>query len=156
MHRVVRGSLFVACIGAINLGSSIGIPARRDVVTDWNNAALDAILASSADVLRFNGGYGAQVYAGSGYVVLKPNYRGSTNYGEAFKTDIVNNYFQKGYEDIMTGVDYLIARGIVEAHGGRIWVEPGSSQGAMLRVSLPRRSPSESGASDRATDDAKD
>jgi dipeptidyl aminopeptidase/acylaminoacyl peptidase len=70
---------------------------------------------ASADVLRFNGGYGSQVYAGSGYVVLRPNYRGSTNYGEAFKTDIVNNYFQKGYEDIMTGVDYLIAQGIVDS-----------------------------------------
>jgi dipeptidyl aminopeptidase/acylaminoacyl peptidase len=70
---------------------------------------------AAADVLRFNGGYGAQVYAGAGYAVLKPNYRGSTNYGEAHKTDIVNNYFQKGYEDIMTGVDYLIAQGIVDS-----------------------------------------
>jgi len=69
---------------------------------------------ASADVLRFNGGYGAQVYAGAGYAVLKPNYRGSTNYGEAFKTDIVGNYFPPGYEDIMTGVDHLIAQGIVD------------------------------------------
>jgi hypothetical protein len=38
-----RGSLFIACIGAINVASSIGIPANADVVTDWNNAALDAI-----------------------------------------------------------------------------------------------------------------
>ena len=36
---------------------------------------------ASADVLSFNGGYGSQVYAGAGYVVLRPNYRGSTNYG---------------------------------------------------------------------------
>ena len=70
---------------------------------------------ASADVLRYNGGYGSQVYAGAGYAVLKPNYRGSTNYGEAFKTDIVSNYFQKGYEDIMTGVDYLIAQGIADS-----------------------------------------
>jgi dipeptidyl aminopeptidase/acylaminoacyl peptidase len=70
---------------------------------------------ASADVLGFNGGYGAQVYAGAGYAVLRPNYRGSTNYGEAHKTDIVGNYFQKGYEDIMTGVDYLIAQGIVDS-----------------------------------------
>jgi dipeptidyl aminopeptidase/acylaminoacyl peptidase len=70
---------------------------------------------ASADVLGFNGGYGAQVYAGSGYAVLRPNYRGSTNYGEAHKTDIVGNYFQKGYEDIMTGVDHLIAQGLVDS-----------------------------------------
>src|SRR6185436_17339627 len=43
MRRVVRGSLFVAFIGVINLGSGIVIPASADVITDWNNAALDAI-----------------------------------------------------------------------------------------------------------------
>ncbi|MEJ7812486.1 MAG: prolyl oligopeptidase family serine peptidase [Gemmatimonadaceae bacterium] len=70
---------------------------------------------AGADVLGFNGGYGAQVYAGAGYAVLKPNYRGSTNYGEAHKTDIVGDYFKKGYEDIMTGVDHLIAQGVVDS-----------------------------------------
>ena len=68
----------------------------------------------SADVLGFNGGYGAQIYAGDGYAVLLPNYRGSTNYGEAHKWGIVNDYFKKGYEDIITGVDKLIADGIVD------------------------------------------
>ena len=69
---------------------------------------------AGADVLGFNGGYGSQVYAGAGYAVLMPNYRGSTNYGVKHKTDSVGNYFQKGYEDIMTGVDHLIAQGIVD------------------------------------------
>ena len=69
---------------------------------------------ASADVLRFNGGYNAQVYAGAGYAVLKPNYRGSRNYGNAHRTDIVGDYFTLGYEDIMTGVDHLIDRGIVD------------------------------------------
>ena len=66
---------------------------------------------ASADVLGFNGGYGSQVYAGAGYAVLKPNYRGSTNYGEAHKNGIVGNYFPPGFDDIMTGVDHLIAAG---------------------------------------------
>ncbi len=69
---------------------------------------------ASADVLRFNGGYGAQVYAGAGYAVLKPNYRGSRNYGNAHRTDIVGDYFTLGYDDIMTGVDHLIDEGIVD------------------------------------------
>lgn len=69
---------------------------------------------ASADILNFNGGYGAQVYAGAGYVVLRPNYRGSTNYGFKHKTDIVGDYFRTGYEDIMTGVDHLIAQGLVD------------------------------------------
>ena len=69
---------------------------------------------ASADINSFNGGYGSQVYAGAGYVVLRPNYRGSTNYGLKHRTDIVGNYFQAGYEDIMSGVDHLIAQGIVD------------------------------------------
>ena len=69
---------------------------------------------ASADVLGFNGGYGSQVYAGAGYVVLRPNYRGSTNYGQKHKNDIVGNYFAPGYDDIITGVDHLIAQGIVD------------------------------------------
>ena len=69
---------------------------------------------ASADVLGFNGGYGAQVYAGAGYAVLLPNYRGSTNYGLKHKTDIVGNYMQPGFDDIMSGVDHLIAQGIAD------------------------------------------
>jgi hypothetical protein len=37
--------LFIACVATINLASSIAVPARADVVTDWNSAALDAIRA---------------------------------------------------------------------------------------------------------------
>ncbi|MEO6865775.1 MAG: S9 family peptidase [Gemmatimonadaceae bacterium] len=70
---------------------------------------------ASADVLRFNGGYGAQVYAGAGYAVLMPNYRNSTNYGQRFKIESQGDYFTKGYQDIMTGVDHLIASGIVDS-----------------------------------------
>lgn len=69
---------------------------------------------ASADILSFNGGYGSQVYAGAGYVVLRPNYRGSTNYGQKLKTDIVGNYMAPGYDDIMAGVDHLIAQGIAD------------------------------------------
>ena len=70
---------------------------------------------AAADQLTFNGGYGAQVYAGQGWAVLMPNYRGSTNYGEAHKNGIVGNYFDPGYQDIMTGVDHLIGTGLVDS-----------------------------------------
>ena len=69
---------------------------------------------ASADVLRFNRGSNSQVYAGAGYAVLKPNYRGSRNYGNAHRTGIVGDYFTLGFDDIMTGVDYLIDEGIVD------------------------------------------
>jgi hypothetical protein len=42
-----RTSLFVSYIAAINLASGIGLSIRADVVTDWNNAALDAIRAGN-------------------------------------------------------------------------------------------------------------
>jgi dipeptidyl aminopeptidase/acylaminoacyl peptidase len=69
---------------------------------------------AAADVLGFNGGYGSQTYAGAGYAVLMPNYRNSTNYGQKFKIESQGDYFTKGYQDIMTGVDYLVAQGIVD------------------------------------------
>lgn len=69
---------------------------------------------AGADVLRFNPGYGSQIYAGAGYAVLCPNYRGSTNYGEKHKMEIGGDYFRQGYDDIMTGVDHLIAQGLVD------------------------------------------
>jgi len=43
MNAFFRGLIFIVWIGAINLTSSIGTPAKGDVVTDWNNATLDAI-----------------------------------------------------------------------------------------------------------------
>ncbi len=45
MNTFFRGRLFIAYIGTIGLASSICIPANADVVTAWNNAALDAIRA---------------------------------------------------------------------------------------------------------------
>ena len=45
MNAIFRGLIFMICTGAINLASSLGTPANGDVVTDWNNAALDAIRA---------------------------------------------------------------------------------------------------------------
>lgn len=71
---------------------------------------------AAADLLTFNGGYGAQTYAGAGYVILQPNYRNSTNYGQKFKIESQGDYFTKGYDDIMAGVDYLIAQGMVDGN----------------------------------------
>jgi dipeptidyl aminopeptidase/acylaminoacyl peptidase len=54
------------------------------------------------------------VLAAKGYAVLKPNYRGSTGYGDAFLRDMVGHYFQNAHLDVMTGVDSLIAKGIAD------------------------------------------
>jgi hypothetical protein len=47
--------------------------------------------SQSINHMGANGGYSAQIYAGDGYAVLLPNYRGSTNYGEKHKEEIVGN-----------------------------------------------------------------
>lgn len=70
---------------------------------------------AAADMLSFNGGYNAQVYAGAGYAVLMPNYRQSTQYGEKFKIESQGDYFTKGFQDIMTGVDFLVSQAIVDS-----------------------------------------
>ena len=71
---------------------------------------------AGADVLRFianNVNY-SHIFAGAGYACLLPNYRGSSNYGEKHKMEISGDYFRQGYDDIMTGVDHLIAAGVVD------------------------------------------
>jgi dipeptidyl aminopeptidase/acylaminoacyl peptidase len=54
------------------------------------------------------------VLAGKGYAVFKPNYRGSTGYGNAFLRDMVGHYFQNAHLDVMAGVDDLVKRGIAD------------------------------------------
>ncbi|UCF19034.1 MAG: S9 family peptidase [Gemmatimonadota bacterium] len=55
-----------------------------------------------------------QVLADLGYLVLQPNYRGSTGYGDDFLRDMVGHYFQNAHLDVMAGVDHLIGRGLVD------------------------------------------
>jgi dipeptidyl aminopeptidase/acylaminoacyl peptidase len=54
------------------------------------------------------------VFAGKGYAVFQPNYRGSSGYGESFRREIAGDYFRQGFEDIMSGVDHLIDQGIAD------------------------------------------
>ena len=54
------------------------------------------------------------VLAAKGYAVLRPNYRGSTGYGNAFYRDVVNGYFHNMTSDILTGVDHLIQAGVAD------------------------------------------
>jgi dipeptidyl aminopeptidase/acylaminoacyl peptidase len=70
-----------------------------------------------------------QWMAAKGYVVLYPNPRGSTSYGQDFGNVIQYAYPGDDYKDLMAGVDDLIARG---------WVDPeklgvtGGSGGGLL------------------------
>ncbi len=90
-------------------------------------------------VLEIHGGpfenYGArfsadnQLYAADGFVVLSTNPRGSTSYGEEFGNLIHHDYPNHDYDDLMTGVDSLIARGYVSPDS--LFVTGGSGGGVL-------------------------
>jgi dipeptidyl aminopeptidase/acylaminoacyl peptidase len=58
--------------------------------------------------------FGWQEHAANGYVVLFTNPRGSTGYGSAFGNAIKRAYPGKDYDDLMAGVDAVIAQGYVD------------------------------------------
>ncbi len=55
-----------------------------------------------------------QIYAGNGYAVFMPNFRGSSNYGAKFAQSNAKLAGKVDYEDILSGIDDLIKRGIAD------------------------------------------
>jgi acylaminoacyl-peptidase len=70
-----------------------------------------------------------QLYAAAGYVVLYTNPRGSTSYGEEFGNLIHHAYPSQDFDDLMSGVDALIARGYVDED--QLFVTGGSGGGVL-------------------------
>jgi dipeptidyl aminopeptidase/acylaminoacyl peptidase len=59
--------------------------------------------------------YPIQTFLSKGALVLEPNYRGSAGYGSAFRALNVRNLGVGDMWDVMSGVDYLIGKGIVDS-----------------------------------------
>jgi len=70
-----------------------------------------------------------QFYAAAGYVVLYANPRGSTSYGEEFGNLIHHNYPGQDYDDLMSGVDALLATGYIDP--ANLFVTGGSGGGIL-------------------------
>ena len=99
----------------------------------------------------FKGGTGpGQTWAARGWAVLYPNPRGSTGYGEWWMRANMGDWGGGDYRDIMTGVDDLIKRGLVDStrmafegwsYGGYLtsWVvsQTGRFKAAMMGAGLP-------------------
>ncbi len=77
----------------------------------------------------FGFNFDAQLYAANGYLVLLPNPRGSTGYGQDFCLAIWRDWGGPDFEDVMGSVDHAVAQG---------WADPdrlgvgGWSYGGML------------------------
>lgn len=58
--------------------------------------------------------YPVELFAAKGALVLRPNYRGSAGYGSSFRALNVKNLGLGDYDDVISGVDFLINKGMVD------------------------------------------
>ncbi|NNE67441.1 MAG: S9 family peptidase [Pyrinomonadaceae bacterium] len=56
----------------------------------------------------------SQIYAANGYLVLQPNPRGSSGYGQAFSYALFADWGNLDFQDVEAGVDFVIARGYAD------------------------------------------
>jgi len=70
-----------------------------------------------------------QNHAANGYVVLYTNPRGSSGYGSEFGNAIMRAYPSKDYDDLMAGVDSVVARGYIDERN--LFVYGGSGGGVL-------------------------
>jgi len=75
-----------------------------------------------------------QWMAAKGYVVLYPNPRGSTTYGQEFGNVIQHHYPGDDYKDLMIGVDEVIKRGYVDDK--KLGVTGGSGGGLLTNWTI--------------------
>ncbi len=104
--------------------------------------------SSSPFILNIHGGphlaYGwsffheFQLMAARGYVVLAPNPRGSTSYGQEFANIIQYRFPGEDYRDLMIGVDTLVQRGWI--HPRKLGVTGGSGGGILTNWTITRTS----------------
>jgi dipeptidyl aminopeptidase/acylaminoacyl peptidase len=71
-----------------------------------------------------------QVFASAGYLVVMPNPRGSTGYGQKFIDDINGDWGGKAYDDIMAVADHIAA--LPYADADRMAAAGGSFGGYMI------------------------
>ncbi|MGO9242574.1 MAG: S9 family peptidase [Bryobacteraceae bacterium] len=95
-----------------------------------------------------------QWLAARGYVVLYPNPRGSTSYGQAFGNSIQYTYPGDDYKDLMAGVDELIDRGWVDPE--RMGVTGGSGGGLLTNWVIGHTNRFKAAVSQRSIADWRD
>jgi dipeptidyl aminopeptidase/acylaminoacyl peptidase len=92
-----------------------------------------------------------QWMAAKGYVVLYPNPRGSSSYGQEFGNVIQYRYPGDDYKDLMAGVDELVKRGIADPE--RLGVTGGSGGGVLTNWTITRTDRFKAAVSQRSISD---
>jgi dipeptidyl aminopeptidase/acylaminoacyl peptidase len=75
--------------------------------------------------------WNAQVFAAAGYVVVMPNPRGSSGYGQKFVDEINNDWGGRAFDDIMAVADHIVSD-VPFADAGRMTAAGGSYGGYMI------------------------
>lgn len=128
-------------VSAANAGLDLPAVAKSEVIT-WkgkDGLPIEGILTYPADyqagkkaplILNIHGGpsgvfsesfigagglYPIATFAAKGFAVLRPNPRGSTAYGAAFRNRVDQDWGGLDYHDIQLGVDRVIAMGVADA-----------------------------------------
>jgi dipeptidyl aminopeptidase/acylaminoacyl peptidase len=92
-----------------------------------------------------------QWMAAKGYVVLYPNPRGSSAYGQDFGNIIQYRYPGDDYKDLMAGVDELLKRGLVDPK--RMGVTGGSGGGVLTNWTVTQTDRFQAAVSQRSISD---
>jgi dipeptidyl aminopeptidase/acylaminoacyl peptidase len=75
--------------------------------------------------------WNAQVFAAAGYLVVMPNPRGSTGYGQKFIDEINGDWGGRAFDDLMAVADHVVT-GMPYADGSRMAAAGGSYGGYMI------------------------
>ncbi len=75
--------------------------------------------------------WNAQVFAAAGFVVVMPNPRGSTGYGQKFIDEINNDWGGRAFDDIMAVTDHVVTN-LPYADGARLTAAGASYGGYMI------------------------
>ena len=78
----------------------------------------------------------AQYLAQEGYLVLEPNYRGSTGYGEKFRNANVEDSGGGEMDDVAAGASYLVDAGLADPK--RLAIGGGSHGGTMVAYAVTK------------------
>jgi len=86
------------------------------------------------DTFRFD--VWPQYLAQAGYLVLQPNYRGSTGYGETFRNLNVEDSGGLEMDDVAAGAQYLVSQGMADPK--RLAIGGGSHGGTMVGYAVTK------------------